>query len=598
MDVLSYPSSVQRMMTFHRYLPFNNDPYGCWGPYAQTPYLELFYATLAMGSGVHLAVLAESAAMMPMAALLIFGAYRLGKSIIGDTAGGFAALFLFSTCLFRRAQGMRGTAVAFAVVALGLAFFLDPQARRFTFAAGATMLGIALGSHAIIGGFAVVAAALGLVLPLAERNWNRVVAGSLALSGSALIGLPEVLIGLAHPVPVIVLPVSVATGIALIYIASSLFRTGSLSPSGHDSVRELRWVNVALIAGLLILLSMRVWMDPSSLFVKVFADLPGLSIFCLAGLIGAIAVVTVDTQKLRSKYLGLFAIPLLVAVAADLIDPTLRTLGDNNAAHMMTSDVAIKLWDYWCPFFMIFPASFLIAAAWTLWSRPLTLVSIMFLLLYPLRPVRNAVYYDSLQHTITENWAFNLDTAARGYWAGHRDRRWTFDHSEMGLINVLNGEIQAGRITPSTHILHLTHNISPWSLVQFSIFTGVNDDPIEYDHDPNNLWEGGSRVRGLDQLPTAMRSRPPYILVQDPAPSWFGDPPGGYRQIWEYGSKHLYRRLNLESKSKQRLDAPGGYAPGILMAMAALLIAVWPRASSPQAAKRPPNQLADKPRIK
>ena len=34
MDVLSYPSSVQRILTFHVYMPFDNDPYGCWGPQA------------------------------------------------------------------------------------------------------------------------------------------------------------------------------------------------------------------------------------------------------------------------------------------------------------------------------------------------------------------------------------------------------------------------------------------------------------------------------------------------------------------------------------------------------------------------------------
>src|SRR5207302_4262392 len=116
MDVLSYPSSVQRILTFHVYLPFNNDPYGCWGPYAQTPALELLYAMLALGSHTIEGPLAESAAMLPMAARMIFGAYRAGRTFFNDTAGGIAGLFLFFACLFRRAQGMRGTAVAFALV--------------------------------------------------------------------------------------------------------------------------------------------------------------------------------------------------------------------------------------------------------------------------------------------------------------------------------------------------------------------------------------------------------------------------------------------------------------------------------------------------
>jgi len=30
MDVLTYPAAVQRILSFHIYLPFNNDAVGCW----------------------------------------------------------------------------------------------------------------------------------------------------------------------------------------------------------------------------------------------------------------------------------------------------------------------------------------------------------------------------------------------------------------------------------------------------------------------------------------------------------------------------------------------------------------------------------------
>ena len=64
----------------------------------------------------------------------------------------------------------------------------------------------------------------------------------------------------------------------------------------------------------------------------------------------------------------------------------------------------------------------------------------------------------------------------------------------MALIETLKQEVAANRITPKTHILHLCNDISSWSLVQFPVLTGINDDPIEIHHDPNNLWEGGSRA--------------------------------------------------------------------------------------------------------
>src|SRR5438552_858396 len=70
-DVLSYPASAQRIISFGKYLPFDNDPFGCWGPQAQTPGLDLLYALTAMGSNTPLALLAESAMIVPMAALIV-----------------------------------------------------------------------------------------------------------------------------------------------------------------------------------------------------------------------------------------------------------------------------------------------------------------------------------------------------------------------------------------------------------------------------------------------------------------------------------------------------------------------------------------------
>ncbi len=58
MDALSWPAAAQRIVTFGKYLPFDNDPYGCWGPNVQSPALELFYAMLALGAHCRLAVMA------------------------------------------------------------------------------------------------------------------------------------------------------------------------------------------------------------------------------------------------------------------------------------------------------------------------------------------------------------------------------------------------------------------------------------------------------------------------------------------------------------------------------------------------------------
>ena len=132
--------------------------------------------------------------------------------------------------------------------------------------------------------------------------------------------------------------------------------------------------------------------------------------------------------------------------------------------------------------------------------------------------------------------------AESGYWAGAADGRWTISPDGFALVAVLERELKAGRITPATHILHITDDTSAWALEQVAIFTGIDDDPVDLHYDPNNLFQAGSRVRGPADLPAALARRPPYILEQCPAPASMGDPPEGYGQIFEGGNLRLYRR--------------------------------------------------------
>jgi hypothetical protein len=251
-------------------------------------------------------------------------------------------------------------------------------------------------------------------------------------------------------------------------------------------------------------------------------------------------------------YAAVAALALSLAILHEYLGAIVTPLTHNPSAGMMISDLGIKLWDYWCPYFLTLPAGFLFAMAYDRWSKPATLFALLTLLIYPWYQIKVPVDYDSVEHSITEQWAFNLHTAALGYWAGHSDRRWTFGDVEWPLIEVLNKEIRAGRISSSTHILHLTDSISSWSLVQFSVLTGIDDDLIEAHHDPNNLWQGGSRVRGFDSLETAIAGRPPYILEQTPPPAALSDPPPGYELILTSGNIRLYRRLGLTGTPPHR----------------------------------------------
>jgi len=549
MDVLAVPSSVQRIVTFGVYLPFDNAAYGVWGPAAQTPGLELFLAMLGLGADLHAGAgaLAQSQAMLPICALMIFASWRLGKTLFNDTAGGVAALLLFWTCLFRRAQGVRGTAVDFALIGLGLAFFFDPSHRRTLIALGAMILGAAVASHSLNGGFALIVASAGVLFWLVESNYRRFTAGVVCLAGTTLIAVPDIAISSAHPLPYFVLAASIATGIALIIVASA--RIPQASPVGNrDAIRIL---NVSIIAGFVFAVLIRQSQERFSLFHKVSEDLPLLVLFCFAGFVAAIAISSRDDET-PIPYAALAAVALTLGMLGEYIDAVAHMPQYQTTSMVMLWDVAIKLWDYWCPYFLIFPAGFAVALAYDRWSRPAVFFVLMTLLIYPWYQINDPVDYDSVEHSITEQWAFNLHTAAEGYWAGHSDRRWTFGDEERPLIKLLNDEIAAGRITTATHILHLAQDTSSWTLLQFPILTGIDDDPVEVDHHPDNLYQLGSRVRGMQDLDAALASRPPYILEQVLPPASLADPPAGYDLILTSGYIRLYRRHDLVAAPAHR----------------------------------------------
>jgi hypothetical protein len=537
MDVLNIPSSVQQLLTFHVYLPYADNPYGIFGAYNRGPALELFYATLAFGSRTHLAVLAETAAMLPMAALMLFATWRLGKSLFGDTAGGAAALLLFFTCILQRAQGMRPTAIAIVMVALALAFFCDPGRRRSLMAFGAIFLGISVPSHAILGAFAMAVAGAAVIFWLVERDWPRALAGAAALAGALLIAITEIPVALEHPVAYPALPILVIAGIALIAAGVRFLRdTGSVSPSGASRVLGAAVIGVFLLAA-----AYRHLTSSGFLFDRIAHNLPILTMLCAAGLIAA-AVMVWSGRDAAPRYAALAGFALLAALLWEYVPPLMNLLPLQVGATDMVSDVGWKLLDYWSPFLMTLPAGYLFAAAYQRFYRPAVLFVFLALIIFPWRSIPDSTDYDSAEHSIVEHWAFNLDDAAQGYWNGHIDRRWTFGPQEFKAIAVLDREIAAGRITARTHILHLADGVSSWSLFQFPIVTGINDDPIVNDMNARREgWLAGSRVSRMPELRQKLAEHPPYIIEQVPPPKWLSDPPPGYIEIFRGGEIRIYR---------------------------------------------------------
>jgi len=246
------------------------------------------------------------------------------------------------------------------------------------------------------------------------------------------------------------------------------------------------------------------------------------------------------------RYGGLAALALILAIASEYLGEFLYRIAASPSVEMMVWDIGIKSWDYWSPYFLLFPAGLMFALLYERWSKPATIFALLTLLMYPWHHGQDADY-DSDQHSVTEHWGFNLTTAAQGYWVTSADRRWTFGPSEFALLEVMNAEIEAGRITPATHVLHIAQSTSPWIFAHFSVFNGVNEDPIEFEPPSSTLWQAGSRVREIGTLAQALAENPPYILEQAKSPERRVQIPTDYEEIFHRDGLELFRRRGLNT---------------------------------------------------
>ncbi len=208
-------------------------------------------------------------------------------------------------------------------------------------------------------------------------------------------------------------------------------------------------------------------------------------------------------------------------------------------------DIAYKLEEYWCPYFLIFPAAIPFAMLYEAKARtrPLVVLALLSILIYPWHPWQE-VSYDYTEHSIVEEWGIDLGTAARGFWVESHDGRWTMTPADFALVDFLRGEQASGRITTATHVLHIAHDaIVMGDFNRFAVFTGIDDDPMVYEIDPGDIgWFAGSRLRKISELPQALAERPAYILEQVSPPAWMKEPPDGYAEVFHRGALRLFRR--------------------------------------------------------
>ena len=200
-----------------------------------------------------------------------------------------------------------------------------------------------------------------------------------------------------------------------------------------------------------------------------------------------------------------------------------------------------KMTLYWMPYWMALAAGSWCAMLARRWACGPVVVLALLLVIYPLRHVPQPVEYDGAQLSVAETWGFHLWVAANGYHAGRPDRRWVLDDEWRELEAVLRREIASGRLDYDTHILQITPSIDS---VETALATGVAVDLITPQYDPQSIWTGNGRARGMDALPAAFAAKPRYVLVEQYPPDRF-PALADYELMLETRQFRLYQRRGV-----------------------------------------------------
>jgi hypothetical protein len=528
MDVLPYVASVQKIVTFQFYDAFANDAAGQWAPTRQVGGTDAFFSWISLLTGMP-ASLGITSTMVAIAGFQILAIYLLGRTVGGSLTGGFAALFLLQTFVWRRTADARGTAVAFALVASGLALLLQGHRRHHPgkAALGAAGLGISVTVNPLIGALGLVTAGLTAVVEMLDRRHGFVLF-TVVLSGAVVLALPQVTIGLAHVTPLWVLPTVAGVG-ALLLLVIARWPAGA-PPDRTPCSRWPRLLAVLPLPAFALLLHAG---RQSAFFTD---DWHEYALLTLLGTLGLLAGAALTWRDPRRAPATVPALALWVGIAVHaLADP--QRFSGTLEMRSLANEVTTKMTYYWSPYWLALAAGVFFAILVRRLGRLPVLVMVLLLTVYPLRQVPQYLDYDAASLSITESIGFNLTSAARGYFGGYPDHRWVADQHWAVIDRALRNEIAANRIDYYTHVLHISQSMG----VEAALVTGVSVDLITPRYDPGSIWTVGGRSRGLDDVPRLLGAHPAYVLLEDFPPDRFGGL-SGYEMLASAPRLQLFRR--------------------------------------------------------
>jgi hypothetical protein len=132
---------------------------------------------------------------------------------------------------------------------------------------------------------------------------------------------------------------------------------------------------------------------------------------------------------------------------------------------------------------------------------------------YPLRDKPIDAYHLG-EHRLSEAVAIDLHYAGSGFWLGFPNSRTLVDPPRQEIVDFIRGEIDAGRITHATPVLHIAKSFQEWVSTPLGVFDGVTETFISPDREVSHQTAGG-RLYDFGSLTPFVESGDfPYVVLE------------------------------------------------------------------------------------
>ena len=547
-DVLpNHVAPVEHVRVFGSFETLTTSPSPIYGPSRLLLGYVGLLGQLAALTGVQ-GILATAAFALPLTAVTAVSMRHLASRLFGGAAGFWVLVTFPLTFAFMRLPDTRGTVVALPLAAYALATIATrvrsrsaPERARLDPALAAA-LGATFLVHPLLGVVTATTAA-GMLL-LEPRRLAPVLVP--ALGAAAFIAAPQAgtMLGIGAPAALgfvwMAAAVPVGLGLArLIELAVSL--TPGRLPSGRFgpapvAIAPLQVALVLAAIGIALAVARATIPEPDEPASYLIIHFLRISVVTLAGVAAGLLV-----ARRGWVVLGMGVAAGLAAWAASGL-----------VGHATLTEQAIhyevpKAIEYWLPVMLALGAAGAVTALWRLRPlgilRPLALIGLVFAVTAPYPgPVISSIQIG--EHRYAESLGLALQEAKQGYWQGFPDTRLIVGPAQREVIDRLRQEISAGRLGPSTRVLHVASSFQQWRSVPVGVFTGALETSVSLEPELS-IHTFGGRLLGFDSLPAELASDYGYVVLEpagiDPSPA-DQIAAAGYRIIWSNSIAQIYAR--------------------------------------------------------